>query len=90
MRTLLTEIETYDSEREGDYPDEDALDEITAYSNIDEQAASIEYEYDISEGEYEGGFALSAEFDFGEEGEEYLIISSVRGFEDEKEGHFND
>ena len=90
MRTLLTEIETQDADREGDYPEEDELDEITAYNNIDEKAESIEYENDVSDGEYEGGFVLSAEFDFGEEGEEYLIISSARGFEDEKEGHFDD
>jgi len=90
MRTLLTEIETHDSEREGDYPEENELDEITAYNNIDEKAESIEYENDVSDGEYEGGFVLSAEFDFGEEGEEYLIISSARGFEDEMDSHFND
>ena len=90
MRTLLTEIEAYDKEQRGDYPQEDELDELAAFNNIEEQAESYEYERDVSEGSYEGGFVLSAEFDFGEEGEEYLIISSARGFEDEKEGHFDD
>lgn len=90
MRSLLTEIEANDEGRQGDYPSEGELEEFDGYEKIDEMAEEIEYEDNVSEGEYKGGYALSAKFDFGERGEEYIIISSARGFEDEMEGHFND
>jgi len=101
MRNLLLRIETYEKQEE-DFPAREDLDDFDIYQEIVAEARQdsggdpdIEYNPSVAEGDqgydsYGGGFALSARFNFGDEEDEYLIISHARGLEDEMEGHFNE